>query len=387
VEELDIHAATLRRTGAIDWLWTDQHIPSGTDWEPELWKKFREADIIVLLVTHYFLHSKYAYDEEFLQAEERHRKREVRILPVICAECHWEDGRLDKLQVLCKEKPVRGFGDDPKAWAAPLTRVVKAIEKIALELKVKPVAQAPAGQPEIVVPKPSRIVFPAAPAVITHRIGDETEIGGLPYVWTPPGKFLMGAPKGDKEAWDDERPQHEVTITKGFWLGKTPVTQAAYQRAMGGNPSHFKGPNRPVEQVSWNGAQAYATKVGVRLPTEAEWEYAARAGTTASRYGALDEIAWYNGNSGGETHDVGGKKANAWGLHDMLGNVLEWVEDFFGEYPAEAVTDPQGPGTGTSRVLRGGSWNYNPRYARASYRFRYAPDVQNYSFGFRCRGN
>ncbi len=125
---------------------------------------------------------------------------------------------------------------------------------------------------------------------------------GQLYVWIPPGSFIMGCSPGDTECFDHEKPAHNVSITKGFWLGQTPVTQAAYQRVVGTNPSHFKGDNLPVEQVTWDEAKQYCEAVGGRLPTEAEWEYAARTGTAVARYGNLDAIAWYQGNRGSQTH-------------------------------------------------------------------------------------
>jgi len=209
---------------------------------------------------------------------------------------------------------------------------------------------------------------------------------GLRYVWIPPGKFRMGASVGDEYAFDDEKPAHEVTITKGFWMGQTPVTQGAWKRVMGSEPSGFKGDDLPVESITWDEAKAYCEAMGMRLPTEAEWEYAARGGVESARYGALDEIAWYDKNSGNKTHPVREKKANAYGLHDMLGNVWEWVSDYDGAYSADAVSDPKGPASGTKRVVRGGSWNYDPGNVRVSDRVRVGPSYRNDGIGVRCTG-
>ena len=195
---------------------------------------------------------------------------------------------------------------------------------------------------------------------------------GLTYVWIPPGRFRMGRSEGDEEARENEGPAREVEITCGFWLGKTPVTQAAYRKATGQTPSYFKGDDLPVERVSWEEAQAYCKAVGGRLPTEAEWEYAARAGSSAVRYGPLDDIAWHRGNSGDATHPVGQKTANGFGLHDMLGNVWEWTSTDYGS---------------TTKELRGGSWYNDPRYVRVSYRLRGEPTSRYNDIGFRCGGD
>jgi formylglycine-generating enzyme required for sulfatase activity len=371
MEELRAHMAGTK--SLLD-LWADPEIRTGTEWEKVLWTNFHASDLIILLVSSSFLSSEYV-GKELAAALKRHEAGEAILVPVLIRHCEWADTPLGRLQMLCAKKPVYGHGreeaDRDEAWVS----VVREIKRFAVELAEKRVAA-----PKVEAPR-------SAPAIIIHRPGDTTEIGGLPYVWIPPGKFLMGASEDDTEAEDRERPQHEVTITKGFWLGKTPVTQEAYEHAMGVNPSNFQGPGRPVECVSWNDAQAYAKKVGLHLPTEAEWEYAARAGTTGSRYGELDKIAWFGGNSGGGTHDVGLKDANEFGLHDMLGNVWEWVEDFFGEYGSGPATDPQGPKAGTLRVLRGGSWSHYPGHARASCRYRHGPGLQFDVVGFRCRGN
>lgn len=213
---------------------------------------------------------------------------------------------------------------------------------------------------------------------------------GLKYIQVPAGKFEMGCSPGDDECGIDEKPVHEVAITKGFWIGQTEVTQAAYQKVMKKNPSRSKGADRPVEQVSWDEAKKYCELAGMRLPTEAEWEFAARAGTQGARYDNLDKIAWYDKNSNSQTQPVATKYPNAWGLYDMLGNVWEWNADWYDEryYEQKVTKDPKGPSGSPNklRVLRGGSWNSNPRNARASIRNGNVPSVQYIYIGFRCAG-
>jgi formylglycine-generating enzyme required for sulfatase activity len=215
----------------------------------------------------------------------------------------------------------------------------------------------------------------------------------MEFALIQPGEFMMGSDKGN----DDEKPMHEVRLSKPFYLGKYEVTQGQWQAVMGNNPSRFKGdPNLPVEQVSWEDVQAFIRKLNAidggttyRLPTEAEWEYAARAGTTtAYSFGddppLLGEYAWYSGNAKGKTHPVGQKKSNAWGLHDMHGNVWEWVQDWYSKpYPSGTVTDPQGPASGSIRVYRGGSWITHARYCRVSYRDDQSPGGRVVHLGFR----
>ena len=210
---------------------------------------------------------------------------------------------------------------------------------------------------------------------------------GQRYLWIPPGRFRMGCSEGDNGCLSDEKPAHDVTLTRGYWLGETPVTQRAYQRVMGKNPSHFKGEDLPVENVTWNEADEYCREIGGRLPTEAEWEYAARGRTTGVRYGDLDAVAWHRGNSGSTTHPVKQKAANIWGLYDMLGNVWEWTTDWYAAiYEGAGAIDPKGPATGRYKPLRGGSWVNNPRHARVSSRDRSEPTDHSYSIGFRCVG-
>jgi formylglycine-generating enzyme required for sulfatase activity len=169
---------------------------------------------------------------------------------------------------------------------------------------------------------------------------------GLTYVWIPAGTFTMGCSPGDYECAPAEKPAHDVTITKGFWIGQNGVTQEAYQKVTGKNPSGFKGTTLPVENINWNEARSFCQAVGMRLPTEAEWEYAARAGSQQSRYEDLATISWYRDNSANTTHDVGQKPANAWGLYDTLGNVWEWASDWYADQLPATVTDPAGPVSG-----------------------------------------
>ncbi len=213
---------------------------------------------------------------------------------------------------------------------------------------------------------------------------------GMEFVLIPAGEFMMGS----YDAGDEERPVHKVHISQPFYLGKYEVTQAQWEVVMGSNPGHFKGgPNRPVEQVSWHDAQRFVEKLneregaaGYRLPTEAQWEYTCRAGTEGSHYHTdVGAIAWYRENSARETHAVGQKLPNAWGLYDMLGNVWEWVQDWYGrdDYEQSSTRNLQGSAEGASRVIRGGGWGNVARNCRAALRNRYAPVDRVFILGFR----
>jgi Flp pilus assembly protein TadD len=209
---------------------------------------------------------------------------------------------------------------------------------------------------------------------------------------------MMGCSPGDTECDDGEKPPHQVTLTKGFWLGQTEVTVRAYKRFAKGTgkvmpktPSFspdWSNEQMPIVNVNWGDAQAYCAWAGGRLPTDAEWEYAARAGSTQARYGDLDEIAWYTGNSGGQAHVVAQKRANGFGLFYMLGNVWEWVNDWYGEnyYQSSPSQDPAGPTSGTLRVLRGGSWISVPGNVRVSEHSMGFPGGDDIK-GVRCVGD
>jgi len=225
----------------------------------------------------------------------------------------------------------------------------------------------------------------AAPAK-APQLGDSkiNPKDGLKYLWIPPGKFIEGCSPGDSDCYEDELPQRNITLTKGFWLGDTEVPQSAFVKIMKRNPSWSKGPNLPAEEIQWEVADIYCRRIGGRLPTEAEWEYAARAGTTQPRYGDLDKIGWFYENAGLMSHPVGQKEPNAFGLHDMLGNVLEWTHTWYTVQLSQETTDPKGPSYGEFKSLKGGSWwDYAP-LVRASFRSRIEPDHTDRNIGFRC---
>jgi formylglycine-generating enzyme required for sulfatase activity len=208
------------------------------------------------------------------------------------------------------------------------------------------------------------------------------------------GTFMMGATPEMEIPDDDEKPVHQVTLTNDYYIGKYEVTQALWQTVMESNPSSFKGNNLPVEQVSWNDCQEFIGKLNsitgrkFRLPTEAEWEYAARGGKKSRGYqysgsSKISDVAWYNGNSGSKTHLVGTKQANELGLYDMCGNVLEWCQNWYGSYVSSSQTNPTGAVSGSYRVIRGGSWYSSARFCRSSCRDSGTPGIRNSRLGLR----
>ena len=223
--------------------------------------------------------------------------------------------------------------------------------------------------------------------------------------WIEPGTFTLGSPTTELDRVNDEGPQTQVTISRGFWMSRYEVTQEEYLAVMGNDPSYFTGDmKRPAEQMTWYDATNYCGKLTqqersagrlpagfeYRLPTEAEWEYACRAGST-TRFGYGDDLnyanlggyAWYVGNSDNTPHPVGQKQPNAWGLYDMHGNVFEWCLDYYGPYPGGSVTDPKGPASGSDHVIRGGCWYFDAKDCRSAYRFSLWPDGGDNGLGFR----
>ena len=236
---------------------------------------------------------------------------------------------------------------------------------------------------------------------------------GMEFVMVSPGEFQMGCSEGAKpnECSKDEKPRHRVRITKAFAIGKTEVTAKQWQAVMGSDPSAFKGENLPVEQVTFLQVQEFLNKLNARndgylyrLPTEAEWEYAARAGTTDQYAGSLHDMAWYNDGQGAargtgnfqnesspigisvaKTHAVATKSSNAWGIYDMRGNVAEWVQDFYDAdyYSNSPAADPKGPASGDGRVVRGGSFRVYPWLTRVSLRTVFPETYEFNDLGFR----
>ncbi len=207
---------------------------------------------------------------------------------------------------------------------------------------------------------------------------------GMEFVYIPNGSFEMGSNEGD-----DEKPVHQVTISNGFYLGKYEVTQAEYKKMVGKNPSYFKNcPRCPVENLSWDDVQKFIVKLNAkgdgtyRLPTEAEWEYSERAGRIGDVRKTL-VTGWFKSNSKGKTHVVGTNRANAWGLYDMNGNVWEWVEDLFGNYPSRSVIDPMGASSGSERVFRGGSFYDDSHIFSSEGRLEADPSFTLERIGFR----
>jgi formylglycine-generating enzyme required for sulfatase activity len=253
------------------------------------------------------------------------------------------------------------------------------------------VAQKRIEEPEKQQPEPVNPKFDGKIAG-EERVVEISRGVKMTFCWCPAGDFTMGSPvtEEDRLFWED---QVNVTLSKGFWMAKTEVTQKQWESLMGSNPSEFEGDDLPVDSVRWDDAQKFLVKLNERLgnedggsmglPTEAQWEYACRAGETdAYSGGTIDEVAWYDDNSGYKTHAVSTKKANAWGLHDMHGNVCEWCQDWYDSELSGGI-DPKGPASGAGWVLRGGGWNYSAGYCRAADRLYSPPSYTNGSNGFR----
>lgn len=263
----------------------------------------------------------------------------------------------------------------------PKLRIVSNLEVVELWTETRPAWASAAGRDQ-------------------YGLWADLEVGGVRQRmrYIRPGRFLRGSPETEKGRYEYECPQHQVTLTEGYWLADTPCTQELWQAVLGQNPSGFEGAKRPVEQVSWDDVQLFLEKVNerlagyemvARLPSEAQWEFACRAGTRTSTYAGEEEsiraeIAWYFTNSGRKTHEVARRLPNPWGLFDTLGNVWEWCADFGSKkYDDAPEIDPEGPAVGSDRVVRGGSWHSDVRRIRAACCYAYGPGFCYARLGFR----
>jgi len=385
-------AQSLRSAGAN--LWIDQlDIPLGERWDRAVMQALRTAESVLVILSPAAVDSDNVMDEVSFALEQRKL-----VVPVLYKNCELPL-RLRRVQNI----------DFTADFNPALRRLLQAF---SMELPAggpQPVEFIPAESGGVRPPVKSPVPLPDQPGLelesstAAEDVETVTAAGkaftnsiGMKFVLIPAGTFMMGSPGADVGREDDEV-QHEVTITRAFYLQTTPVTQGQWARVMGNNPSRFKddGDKCPVEKIRWDEAQTFIEKLNemegtdkYRLPTEAEWEYACRAGS-AERFcsgddeGKLGEYAWYRGNSGKRTHPVGNKKANAWGLYDMHGNVWEWCQDCYGDYPAGPVTDPKGSPSCEFRVSRGGSWFDNASDIRSAHRGWGWPSNRVNNLGFR----
>ncbi|MFP4033604.1 MAG: SUMF1/EgtB/PvdO family nonheme iron enzyme [Desulfococcaceae bacterium] len=382
----------LKKAGFSPWLDAEELLP-GQNWRNEIVQAVRESRYFVALLSgrglsrNGFVHREL---KKALEVMEEYPEGGIFLIPARLDDCqpqdeklrglHWADlfpdydAGFEKIRRALEFQRARDESDGRQHDEEPRVEVLDPVEDSKKEQKTDP---------------------PEPPPKFTNSLGME-------FVWIPPGTFLMGSPE-DEPGRDDDEKQHKVVLTLGFYLQTTPVTQGQYEAVMGKNPSHFKkvGTEGPVETVSWNDTQDFIRKlsendpsVSYRLPTEAEWEYACRAETKTAFYSGpstkptgldpnLDRVGWFGKNSGGTTHPVGKKEPNAWGLYDMHGNIWEWCQDWFGDYPDGPVTDPTGPESGALRVRRGGAWYVGARYCRAAFRDYNTPVNRSIYLGFR----
>jgi formylglycine-generating enzyme required for sulfatase activity len=370
-----------QRLRAIDgfepWLDEEDILP-GQEWAREIPRALQTSDFILIFLSRTSVAKRGYVQREMKQALDVWQELPegtIHTIPVRLDDC-------DVPEQFRRYQYANLF--DPNGF----DRIVRAIRA---ELAKRSVPESPPIlEPPLRAPESPVTPDTAFESMLTNSIGME-------FVMIPAGTFMMGSPDSDPDAYENEKPAHQVTLRQDFYLGKYPVTQAQWEAVMGMNPSRFKGADRPVESVSWDDVQAFMQKLNARegadhyrLPTEAQWEYACRAGSnTRYHFGddaaRLDEYAWYDENSGNQTHPVGQKQPNAWGLYDMHGNVWEWVQDWYGDdyYHHSPAHDPQGPEQGERRMLRGGGWNVNAGVLRSAHRNALHPVIRFDLFGFR----
>ena len=379
LEEMLQHLSPLRRTGQIK-ISHARSVEFGDRWREQVEARLNSADLIVLLVSAAFIDSDDCWDVEAQRALERHRQGTARVVALLARPCDWAKTPLRDLPLLPQNRdPVSSWETRDGAW----TQVVQELSRLLEELE--------------------RPIHPEPPSSRENETWQDPLLG-LEFRFLPPASFLMGSHAEEVGRYEREV-LHRVDLTRGFWLSTTPVRLRDYRGFTKdqGNPiaGSQERDDHPMVGVDWGESHAFcewlSDRLGerIRLPTEAEWEYAARAGTATATYAgdltllrgqpesALESIAWYRLNSQQSTQPVGLKEPNGFGLWDMLGNVREWTADIYGPLPQEPVQDPTGPVEGRYRILRGGGWDSRPRYCRSAFRDAGAPDSRLPDVGFR----
>jgi len=415
--ELETHLSMLKRQSLVTW--HDGMLEPGSDWDTRIKQELDTADIIVLLVSPDFLASNYCYETEVARAIARHNAGTACVIPVLLRSTDIEGLELFKLNGYPKGlKPVVQWLDRDEAFVDVVKGIRQAVNRLSQASPRNSTPVPPATS--IASLRLHSFAFESVTVneqgkIVQYKLGEaqqwEEDLGNgvvLETVSIPGGSFLMGSPREEEGRAEDDResPQHRVEIAR-FFIGKYPITQSQYQEVMGNNPSYFQknGAHRPAEQVPWERAIAFCQKLSqktkrtYRLPSEAEWEYACRSGTTTPfHFGETitSDLANYDGNYTyraapkgeyrGETTSVGKFSPNAFGLFDMHGNVWEWCADkWHSNYQGAPINGNAWITSGYSsyRLLRGGSWNRYPWYCRSAYRLRDAPDDCESTVGFR----
>jgi formylglycine-generating enzyme required for sulfatase activity len=402
-EELEEHLSTLRREKIVQ-EWHDRQIGAGEEWKDQLDRNLNTADIILLLISASFLRSDYCWDVEMKRALERHDRGEAIVIPIILRPCDWLNSDFSRLQALPREgRPVTTWADRDAAFLDVVQGIRGAVKR-RLAARARPSAtssapaeteaaasSAPSAASSPVVTPPEAARTPPASLLVNPKDGAE-------MLWIPAGEFLMGSSDSDQNAGAGEKPQRRVYLD-AYSIYKNPVTVAQYRkfcaatgRQMPSDPSWGWKEDHPIVNVSWEDATAYARWAGVSLPTEAQWEKAAR-GTDGRKYpwgDKWDASRCSNGDTDlNQTTAVGSfpQGASPYGVLDMAGNVWEWCADRYdgNYYQAGPKRNPQGPESGDVRVLRGGSWGYaNPADFRCAYRYGFVTAGRGYILGFRC---
>jgi formylglycine-generating enzyme required for sulfatase activity len=381
---------TLVSTGHLQ-VWQDGDILPGEEWEKKIEQQIEAADLFLVLLSIHSLTSDFIQQKELVKA----LQKKSRIVPILVRSCLWQHNPVFAgLQGLPKNmKPVSSFTDQDDAWTEVMEKLHEMVEAFRKEgnKSVEAEKRERAAQEAAKHAAQERQKDAAAAAEKRRREEEALEKSLPEMVFVKGGAFQMGDEHGDLPEYC--RPVHTVTLSD-FQIGKYPVTQKEWKAVMGSNPSNFKGDNLPVESVSWDDCQAFIQKLNAktgkkyRLPTEAEWEFAARGGTLSKGFkyagsNNLAEVGWFSANSNKKPQPVGQKKANELGSHDMSGNVWEWCHDWYEAYQSAAQHNPTGPASGSARVCRGGGWILDARYCRTAYRNYDTPASRSNDIGFR----